>query len=136
MIVPQGSGANQIYTYCFALDSFSGGVAGSGRMVSDDSSGTVSSGALYAQGGSNFTLNSAKGSWVFGMQGGMYSNNQVGRAADAGYVTLDGAGNITAGEADFSVDMYDSGGNISNNFFQWTGFNGSYTLRPVHRAKA
>ncbi len=126
--IPQSSGPDNVYSYCIALDSISNGVAGAGRMVENDGSQNISSGAFYAQGGSSFSLASSKGSWVFGMQGGLYENGQVGRTAQVGYLTLDGSGKITAGENDFSADGYDSSGSIGNVFFQQTGFSGTYTL--------
>jgi hypothetical protein len=131
LLVPSGSSSSgtEAANFCFALDSFSGGVAGGGRMVEDDNSGMLASGELYAQGGSEFTVSSAKGNWAFGMQGGMVSGKgQVGRAAVAGFLTLDGSGKITAGESDFSGDQFDSSGDLSNQFIQQTGLTGTYTL--------
>jgi len=131
--VPKSSGSNQTYSYCMALDSFSDGVAGGGRMVEDDASGRVSSGSFYGQGGSDFALSDAKGSWVFGAQGGQDSSDgQVGRAAVAGFLTLNGKGKLTSGQTDVSVDGYKSGV-LSNNFIHQTGLTGSYTLAPSGR---
>ena len=128
----QDSGPNQTYSYCIALDSISSGAAGSGWMVEDDDDGNVSSGSFYAQGGSNFTLNSAKGSWAFGMQGGNFSGGQVGRMAAVGFLTLDGSGKLTAGQTDVSIDNYNSGV-PSNTFVHQTGLTGSYTLASSGR---
>lgn len=115
-------------SFCFALDSVTGGVAGSGRMVENDANGIVASGAFYAQGGSNFGLGSIKGSWAYGIQGGSPSNGKVARSALAGYLTADGAGKITVGESDVSQDKYDSGGGLTNNFFPQLAYTGTYKL--------
>jgi len=126
--VPQGSGAKQIIDYCIALDSISNGIAGSGRMIENYTNMGVGSGAFYGQGGSNFTVSSAQGSWVFGAQGGVESSEgQVGRVAVAGYLTLDGSGKLTDGQTDVSLDQYNSGV-LGNTFIHQTGLNGSYTL--------
>jgi hypothetical protein len=138
MAVPSGgsSGGTEEVNFCFALDSFNGGaVAGAGHMVEDDASGMVASGAFYAQGGTNFGVGSAKGSWVFGAQGGMESGNgQVGRAGAAFLLTLNGAGNVTAGEADVSLDQYaKTSGQLSNTYIHQTGITGTYTLASSGR---
>jgi hypothetical protein len=115
-------------SFCFALDSVTGGVAGSGRMVENDANGIVASGAFYAQGSSAFGLSSIKGSWAYGIQGGSPSNGKVARSALAGYLTADGAGKITVGESDVSQDKYDSGGGLTNNFFPQLAYTGTYKL--------
>jgi len=132
VIVPKDSGGTQTLTYCLALDSFSSGVAGAGRMVENDTtSGNAASGAFYAQGTGTYSLNSAnKGSWVFGMQGGTAASTgtYLYRSAMAGLLALDGVGNISSGQMDVSVDVTTTGTNIVNASFHDIGLTGSYTL--------
>ena len=131
VIVPQGSGGTQTLSYCLALDSISSNVAAAGRMVENDTtSGNAASGAFYAQTGGSSSLNSAKGSWVFGMQGGMAasSGTLVYRSAIAGVLGLDGSGSISSGQMDVSVDVTTTGTNIVNASFHDVGLTGSYTL--------
>lgn len=127
-----GSSKVTTYSYCLALDSISNNVAGAGRMVeTDTANGVVASGAFYAQGGSNFTTGSVKGSWVFGMEGGQVPSESsiLYRDAVAGFLTFDGAGKITAGGTDVSSDQpVGNSGSVSNEFFQQTGMTGTYTM--------
>lgn len=127
-----GGGVTQ--TMCFALDSFASGVAGGGHLVSDLSNAEVNSGSFAAQGGSNFTLESAKGSWAVGMQGVKLDsgNGQEVRGATAGYVTLDGSGSVTAGELDTSQDKYVST-TLTNTYKPQVAVTGSYTLASTGR---
>jgi hypothetical protein len=121
---------------CFALDSFAGGIAGSGRLVSDDVNPQVDSGAFYLQGESNPGVASVKGSWALGMQGIELdsSNGQPlpMRGASVGYLTLDGNGNVTKGELDISQDKLVSG-SLGNNLASQVGATGTYTLASTGR---
>ena len=118
---------------CFALDSLTGGVAASGRLVSDDTNVKIDSGAFYAQGAGN-TVATIKGSWAFGLQGVKIdpSANEPIRGVAAGYLTLDGAGKVTVGEEDISQDAYSSG-KLVNDYTPELGFTGAYTLASTGR---
>jgi hypothetical protein len=121
-------------TNCFALDSFTSGVAGAGQMVEDDGDDTVTHSRFFAQGGAGFTESSVKGSWAFGMQGAKIdSNDNEVRATIAGYLKLDGAGNITGGEADFSTDSSESSGGLQNTYSSQVPITGAYTLASTGR---
>ena len=121
-------------TYCMALDSFSGDVAGAGQMVEDDATETVGHGRFYAQGGKDFTESSVKGSWAFGTQGGKISGGGYEtRHASVGYLTLDGKGNLTVGEIDVSGDSYNSSGDLENQYLPQVPVKGTYTLAPSGR---
>lgn len=131
VIVPKSGGGSETLTYCVALDSISSGVAAAGRMVENDTtSGNASSGAFYAQGSGNHSLSSAKGSWVFGLQGGTAASTgtYLYRSAMAGLLALDGAGKISSGQMDISVDATLDGSNIINASFHDIGLTGSYTI--------
>ncbi len=119
---------------CFALDSFSSGVAGGGRLVSDQTVRQIDSGAFYAQGSSTIGADTVKGSWAFGMQGIKLdsSNGDEVRGANAGYVALDGSSSVTTGEMDISQDKYSSG-NLANAYQSQVGLGGSYTLDSTGR---
>jgi hypothetical protein len=120
---------------CFALDSFSSGVAGSGRLVSDQTNSEIDSGAFYAQGSSNIGLGTVKGSWTLGVQGMKLdsANSQELRGAAAGYAALDGNGNVTAGELDMSQDEYVSNA-LTNSYKPKIAVSGgSYTLADTGR---
>jgi len=121
--------------FCFALDSIANGVAASGRLVSDQSNVQVDSGAIIAQGASGNTLSSVKGSWAFGLQGVKLdgNNGEPTRQARAGYLTLDGAGHVSAGELDMSGDKYDSDSSLSNVYTPQTGLSGTYTMNASGR---
>jgi hypothetical protein len=122
------SGGTTSY-FCFALDSFANGVAGSARLVSDDTNKQVDSGAFFAQGAGNLTLASVKGSWAYGLQGVKLdpTNGEPTRGAAAGYLTLDGNGNVTAGEQDVSQDKYESG-TLVPSYTPQVSVSGTYTL--------
>ena len=128
LTLKNGSGTTSYY--CFALDSFASGVAAGGRLVSDQTNAQVDSGTISAQGGSGNSLSSVKGSWAFGLQGAKLdgNNGKLTRQARAGYLTLDGAGHVSAGELDMSGDKYDSKGNLSNVYTPETGLTGTYTM--------
>jgi len=130
--IPQGSGASHVIDFCIALDSVSNGIAGSGRMIENYTGMGVGSGAFYAQGGSNFTLSAAQGSWVFGAQGLSNNDGQLGRVAVAGFFTLDGSGKVTTGQTDVSYDSYQDGV-LENSFIHQTGMTGTYTLASSGR---
>ena len=121
--------------FCFALDSIANGVAASGRLVSDQSNAQIDSGAIIAQGTGANTLSSLKGSWAFGLQGVKIdgNNGQPTRQARAGYLTLDGSGNVGAGELDLSGDKYDSGNSLSNLYTPQAGASGTYTMNASGR---
>jgi len=114
--------------FCFALDSLSSGVAGSGRLVSDDTNTQINSGAFYVQGTAGLAATSLKGSWAFGLQGVQIdsSTGNPTRGAEAGYLTLDNSGNVTAGEVDVSQDAYSSGA-LTNNSLAQVAVKGTYT---------
>jgi hypothetical protein len=120
---------------CFALDSFASSVAASGRLVSDDTNVQIDSGTFYSQGQAANSLTSVQGSWAFGLQGVKLDsyNGLPTRQARAGYLTLDGAGHVTAGEIDMSGDAYDSNGNLTNKYTPQSGFTGTYTMNAGGR---
>jgi hypothetical protein len=120
--------------FCFALDAFSGGVAGGGHLVSDITTPQVDSGSFYEQGSTDLAVASVKGSWVLGLQGIALasSNGDEVRGAAAGYVTLDGAGNVSGGELDISQDNYSSG-SLINTYSKQVKATGTYTLDATGR---
>jgi hypothetical protein len=119
--------------FCFALDTFSSGVAGSGHLVSDQTNPRIDSGWFASQGSSNLTPMSVKGSWVFGLQGiQLDSNGDEARGAAAGYVALDGNGNVSGGEMDTSQDSYPSN-TLTNTYQPAVSVSGTYTLASTGR---
>lgn len=135
--VTPSSGTPFSQTFCIALDSASNGVAGAGQMVEDDARGYVTHGRFYAQGGSAFTESSVKGSWAIGLQGGKVQYTSAGdfetRQAMAGYLTLDGAGNVTAAEGDVSGDVLTAGGQLQNQYESKVALTGTYTMASTGR---
>jgi hypothetical protein len=120
---------------CFALNSFSNGVAGGGSLVSDLTNKQSDAGAFYAQGSTSLTLSSVKGSWALGIQGAKAesSSGPALRGASAGYVTLDGQGGVSAGELDTSQDALVSSTLTNTYKSQLSVTGGSYTLDPSGR---
>jgi len=134
LLVPAGQGATHPVSFCMALDSIAqNGAAGSGRMVEDDASGQVAAGAFYAQSSTTPTLASLKGSYVFGLQGARVGNGIEGRRTVAGYVTLDGAGKISAGGLDINSDDYDAQGNVTTQYQSQVAVTGTYTVASSGR---
>jgi len=113
--------------FCIALDSLSNGVATAGHMVSDKGTASVFQGRFFAQGGKGFSVASAKGSWVFGMQGAKMYGEKPGRQTFAGFVNLDGKGKITGGELDYNNNKY-SNGVLQNQYAAEVPITGTYTL--------
>ena len=127
-------GSTGLIDVCFALDTLVDGVATGGAMVEDDDSETAASGRFYAQGGSNLTKSSVKGSWAFGTQGGKITGGGTEtRHTSAGYLTLNGAGEITVGEIDLSEDKYESDATPVNQYLAQVPLKGTYTLAASGR---
>lgn len=111
-------------TIAFALGSLNASnVATAGRLIQFDytaaSGGQVGSGVLYLQESSAFALASIKGTYAFQLIG---QNASATRTVEAGSVTADGAGNLTAGELDLN-----SNGTGTN-----TAFTGTLTTDPAN----
>ena len=119
---------------CFALNSISSGISAGGRLVSDQTNEQVDSGAFYAQGASNPSVSSAKGSWAFGIQGAELAGTTglATRGAEAGFLKLDGAGKVTAGELDLSQDKYVAAA-LTNSYKAQVEASGTYTLASSGR---
>jgi hypothetical protein len=134
--IPQSGGGPAIErSFCLAIDTISGGVAGAAQMLEADATDVVAHGRMFAQGGSDFTESSVKGSYAFGMQGGkLVEEGYVLRRAVAGYMTLDGAGKVSTGEIDSSNDDVDgSTGTIENSYNAQVSISGTYTLASTGR---
>jgi hypothetical protein len=119
-------------SFCIALDSMTSGVAAAGHMVSDKGTASVFQGRFFAQGLKSISVASAKGSWVFGMQGAKMFGEVAGRQTFAGFVTLDGNGKITGGELDYNNDKY-SNGVLENQYAAEVSITGTYTLASTGR---
>jgi hypothetical protein len=127
-------GLNVNHAYCIALDSMSGDVAGAGQMIEADTSDIIAHGRFYALGSTTPSPSSLKGTWVFGLQGNLLDANfNMDRTAIAGFVTLDGAGHVTAGQWDYSADETGAGGVLTNEYQAAVPLSGSYTMASSGR---
>lgn len=114
-------------TQCLAVAALKNGVAGNGQFVEVDAS-AVAHGVFYHQAASAATEASVKGSWAFGVQGAkIRTGGVITRQAAAGYLTLNGAGKVTAGELDFSSDKVSSG-RIVNQYLPQASITGTYKV--------
>lgn len=127
--LPTASGPPVKRNYCIAIDSLTNGVADGAAVVSDDATDIVTHGRLFAQGGASFTEESVKGSWAFGIQGAKADGAYELPSKLAGYSTLDGAGNVTAGEFDSNgISLDQQTGTVSNNYESQVAVTGAYTM--------
>ena len=110
----------------FALGSLNGSnVATAGRLIEFDYTtlvnGPVGSGVIYLQQSAAFVLSSIKGPYAFQLIG---QNTSATRVVQAGSITSDGAGNLTAGELDLN----------SNGIGTNAAFTGTLTTDPANTA--
>jgi len=126
-------GATQTLTFCFALDTFAkSGLSAHATLIEDDNSNYAAAGDLSHQ-TTTPSLLSAKGTWVLGLAGRRH-NTTAGlpnfRAIAAGYMTLDGSGNLTAGEVDQNKDGINATGTLGKLYTAETPIAGTYAM-PV-----
>jgi hypothetical protein len=132
--IPETGGLSEARSYCIAVDSLSGGVAGAGQMIEDDTYDTIAHGRFFAQGISSPAESSVKGSYVFGLQGEMMDvKNNADRNALAGVITLDGKGNVTAGQMDWSYDTTAAEGVLTNHYESEIPLSGKYIMASTGR---
>jgi hypothetical protein len=149
MVIPaSGKTPAQTYEYCLAIDStaLSGTVdttepqpirvAFHASVIEDDTSNRLTSGNLYRQIVETPNLLTVKGSWTFGLTGNSIdttpgqTNSHI---SIAGYVTLDGSGNISTGELDQDIDGYNSSGDYVYQYTPQAPLSGTYTLPATGR---
>jgi hypothetical protein len=115
-------------TECIAVASLKNGVAGGGQFVEADATDTVAHGIFYAQGTAAATETSVRGSWAFGIQGGkIHQDGAETRQAAAGYLTLNGSGEVAGGELDLSNDET-SGSGFVNQYIPRASIAGTYKV--------
>jgi hypothetical protein len=122
--------------YCFAADSVTsiGGsnIAESGRIIEADGSGYLLTGFFQIQDPADFTNSAVTGGYAFGMQGVNTGSAGLSRAGIAGVISFDGAGNITAGQAD--IANYDSSTSSTDyKAAQTLGSGGTYSVSSSGR---
>jgi hypothetical protein len=119
-------------TFCIALDTIgTDGRAYHAAVIEDDATNTVSSGEFFAQTVPP-TLLSVKGTWVVGLTG----RHEPPRATltvpfrhtVAGYMTFDGAGNVTGGELDQNKDHINASNVLANIYTPEIEISGTYTM--------
>jgi hypothetical protein len=129
----QMAGSQETNTFCFALDTISLGTAketaAHAVVMEDDTTNNAVSGEFYHQVATPSLL-AVKGSWVVGLAGrthNIVANEPDFRDTIAGYFTLDGSGNLTAGEVDQNKDVM-VGGVLENRYKQEVPITGTYTM--------
>jgi stress response protein SCP2 len=125
------TGSTETNTFCFALDTFvKTSTAGHATVIEDDSSNNVVAGEFIHQTVTP-SLSAVKGSWVVAFAGPMHNpvpGKPNFRDTAAGYIVLDGAGNVTAGEVDQNRDGMTPAGKIANEYSAKTSLSGAYTM--------
>jgi large repetitive protein len=113
--------------YCFAADTVTSGIAYSGRIIEADGSGFMQTGVFEIQNTSDFTASALSTGYAFGVEGVNTGGSALQRAGVIGQLTLNGAGDVTSGQAD--IANYDS--STSSTTYQAAkalGSSGTYTM--------
>ncbi len=130
-----GDGQGGTMALCFVADQVgSNGVAAGGWVIRADESGQSLAGGFALQDTGAFLAAKLKGNFTFGLQG--QSGDGMGhllRSAVVGYLTLDGGGKITVGEADMSQQRFDSNNALINQTETQVQLTGSYTVTSTGR---
>lgn len=126
----------QSSTFCFvANQTATDGIATGGYILRTDASGQNAAGTFQLQSPASFSAASLKGNYVFGLQGNSISQAGTGaylRMAVAGVLTFDGAGNLSAGEADMNQQKYNNN-QVEDQYESKVALTGSYTVASSGR---
>jgi hypothetical protein len=129
------AGSTQTNTFCYALDTINlstSKTAAHATVIEDDQTNNVVSGEFYHQ-TTTPGVAAMKGNWVVGLAGRVH-NPFAGKLDLArtvvGYITLDGAGNLTAGEVDENQDTIATATTLGTKYTTQLQLTGTYTL-PV-----